>query len=176
MSVQTSIFADTESSPVVWIRVEGKGTFQNSPGLKDFARKMIEEGRRSIVVDIANCPAMDSTFMGTLAGIALRLREAGGGDLWVINRNERNAELLEGLGLDALFSSNPVPNPGRADGRAIEHASDKATTREVMREAHETAIRVNPDNAARFRDVLEHLDASAKRSAGDPPNGKAPNA
>jgi anti-sigma B factor antagonist len=174
MSVQTSIFADTESSAAVWIRVEGKGTFQNSPGLKDFSRKMIEDGRHSLVIDLANCPAMDSTFMGTLAGIALRLREAGGGDLWVINRNERNAELLSGLGLDALFSAGPAPDFGGGDGLAIEQNADKAITREVMREAHETAIRVNPRNAAKFRDVIEHLNASAARETGKPPGGKSP--
>src|SRR3954462_7442485 len=100
MSIQPSIFADPESGPTVWIRVEGKGTFQNSPGLKEFSRQMMDRGRRDFVVDLANCPAMDSTFMGTLAGLALRLREAGNGQLWVVNRNLRNNELLEGLGLD----------------------------------------------------------------------------
>ena len=60
MTVQPSIFADTDSGPTVWIRVEGKGTFQNSPGLKEFSREMMEGGRRSFVVDLANCPAMDT--------------------------------------------------------------------------------------------------------------------
>jgi anti-sigma B factor antagonist len=174
MSVQTSIFADTESGPAVWVRVEGKGTFQNSPGLKDFSRKMIEEGRRALVVDLANCPAMDSTFMGTLAAIALRLREAGGGDLWVVNRNERNAELLSGLGLDTLFSEQPAPEFGGRDGTAIDQTADKATTRDVMREAHETAIRVNPRNAAKFRDVIEYLNASATKASGNTGNAGGP--
>ena len=41
--------------------------------------------------------------MGTLAGIALRLREFGNGKLVVRNANERNADLLENLGLNNLF-------------------------------------------------------------------------
>ena len=52
MSFQPTIFADMESGPAVWIRVEGKGTFQNSPGLKDFSRRMIETGKRAFVVDL----------------------------------------------------------------------------------------------------------------------------
>jgi len=164
MSVQPSIFADTESGPIVWIRVEGKGTFQNSPGLKEFSRQMMDRGRREFVVDLANCPAMDSTFMGTLAGLALRLREAGNGQLWVVNRNLRNNELLEGLGLDALFAHDPAPSFDLRNIRsAVNHSADKAYTREVMREAHEACVEANPDNAARFKDVLEHLRASATR-------------
>lgn len=165
MNHQPSIFADVESGPAVWIRIEGKGTFQNSPGLKDFSRRMIESGRRAFVVDLQFCPAMDSTFMGTLAGLALRLREVGGGDLWVVNRNERNADLLEGLGLDALFSERTAPQMSSSGGDAIHHTADKATTREVMREAHEACVEANPENAAHFRDVLEYLNVSAAKDA-----------
>lgn len=161
MSVQPSIFADTESGPAVWVRVEGKGTFQNSPGLKDFSRKLIEAGRLEFVVDLRNCPAMDSTFMGTLAGIALRLQEAGGGELWVVNRNERNADLLSGLGLDVLFSHHPPPAAVRGDGEAIQSTVDKAAIRDVMLEAHEAVVTVNPANEAAFKDVLQYLKATS---------------
>jgi len=51
-------------------------------------------------VDVRNCPVMDSTFMGTLAGIALRLREIGQGALHVTHLNNRNSDLLRNLGLD----------------------------------------------------------------------------
>jgi anti-anti-sigma regulatory factor len=166
MSLHPTIFADTESGPEVWIRVEGRGSFQNSPALKEFSRRLIEEGRRKFVVDLKNCPAMDSTFMGTLAGLAIRLRDTGSGELWVVNRNERNAELLAGLGIDPLFSDNPLPCAQRADCReAIHHAADKSATREVIREAHDTCVAVDPRNAEKFSDVLDHLQASAARDA-----------
>lgn len=166
MSLHPTIFADTESRPEVWIRVEGRGSFQNSPALKDFARRVMEEGRREFVVDLKNCPAMDSTFMGTLAGLAIRLREAGGGALWVVNRNERNGELLAGLGLDPLFSDRPLPS-GQAGESAqpVFHAGDKAATREAMHEAHAACVAVDPRNADKFKDVIEHLKASAARAA-----------
>jgi len=166
MSLHPSIFADTASSGIVWMRVEGRGSFQNSPALKEFSRKKIEEGRRNFIVDLKNCPAMDSTFMGTLAGLAMRLRDTGNGSLWVVNRNERNAELLAGLGLDALFSDQPLPCAEVAEcPQAIHHAADKASTREVMHEAHDACVAVDPRNEAKFRDVLEHLKDSSARTA-----------
>jgi anti-sigma B factor antagonist len=162
--MQPTIFADTESSLAVWIRVEGKGTFENSAGLKAFSEQMMEGGRRQFVVDLKNCPAMDSTFMGTLAGIAVRLRDRGDGSLWVLNRNERNSDLLEGLGLHMLFADNEPPEPVVVDGAVVlDPKADRAVTRDVMIEAHETCVQVNPDNAAKFKDVLEHLKESVRR-------------
>jgi anti-anti-sigma factor len=166
MSLHPTIFADTESGPEVWIRIEGRGSFQNSPALKDFSRRMIEEGRRHFIVDLKNCTVMDSTFMGTLAGLAIRLRETGAGELWVVNRNERNAELLAGLGLDPLFSDKPLPSLQAVDCRqAVHHPGDKAATREAMHEAHAACIAVDPRNADKFKDVIEHLKASAAKAA-----------
>jgi anti-anti-sigma factor len=166
MSLHPTIFADMATGPEVWIRVEGKGTFQNSPAVKEFAKRMLDEGRRQLVVDLKNCPSMDSTFMGTLAGVAMRLREAGDGDLWVVNRNERNAELLAGLGLDGLFSDKPVPVQSPAgNGQAVHHPGDKSSTRDAMHEAHAVCIAVDPRNEEKFKDVIEHLKASAAKAA-----------
>lgn len=164
--MQPTIFADTETGPAVWIRVEGKGSFENSPGLKAFSEQMMLGGRRQFVVDLKNCPAMDSTFMGTLAGIAVRLRDTGDGSLWVLNRNERNNDLLDGLGLNMLFADTPPPSTASdcaAPIQAVTQPVDKATTRETMIDAHVTCVQVNPANAVKFKDVLEHLKASAKR-------------
>ena len=33
----------------VWLKVEGRGTFQNSSGVKEFAKQMIQRGHRDFV-------------------------------------------------------------------------------------------------------------------------------
>ena len=63
----------------------------------------MEAGTRHIVVDLETCPTMDSTFMGTLTGIAIRLMDHPGGRLQVVNVNDRNRQLLGNLGLDLIF-------------------------------------------------------------------------
>jgi len=40
---------------------------------------MLDRGYREFVVDLADCAMMDSTFMGTMASVALRLKELGHG-------------------------------------------------------------------------------------------------
>lgn len=144
----------------MWVRVEGKGSFLNSTGLKEFAKEMTNRGFREFAIDLKNCPVMDSTFMGTLAGIALRLRELGQGSLRVTNLNERNSDLLANLGLDQLFSIEPrgeASDPGAAQVPLVTTAPDKVTQAQTMLEAHEACVEANGANAAKFKDVLEYL-------------------
>src|ERR1700726_4444682 len=79
---------------IVWVRVEGNGSSTNSTALRDFAKEMSHRGAREFIVDLCNCPVMDSTFMGTLAAISLWLGELGERCLSVVNLNERNEESL----------------------------------------------------------------------------------
>lgn len=160
MSTQSSILVGC-TNKVVWIRVEGKGSFLNSSGLKEFAREMINRGHREFVVDLHGCPVMDSTFMGTLAGIALRLREIGQGQLHVTNLNERNNDLLRNLGLDQLFAIDlcGIRAPDEAQGKSIASpgAGDRSSQAQTMLEAHEALVEADPENATKFKDVLEYL-------------------
>jgi anti-sigma B factor antagonist len=86
--------------PSVWVKVEGKGSFLNSDNLKEFAREMLDQGYHEFVVDLADCAMMDSTFMGTMARLALRLRELGHGHLHIVHCGSRNQQLLSGLGTE----------------------------------------------------------------------------
>lgn len=162
VNTQPSILVGT-TERTVWIRVEGKGSFLNSTGLKEFSKEMTNRGFREFVVDLKNCPVMDSTFMGTLAGLALRLRELGQGRLRVVNLNDRNRDLLANLGLDQLFTIEDRPvavAPGLTEEQALNHevpGDGNRARAQTMIEAHEACVEANPENAAKFKDVLEYL-------------------
>ena len=155
-SIQVGIAQDA-----VWIRVDGKGSFQNSTPLKDFSKEMFARGHRNFVIDLNGCPVMDSTFMGTLAGLALKVRAEGNGEIRVVNLNERNHSLLCNLGLDQLLqvedlelaSSGPLSQTCTLTAAA----SDKLAEAKTMLEAHEAVVEVNPENETKFKDVLEFL-------------------
>ncbi len=113
---------------------------------------------------------MDSTFMGTLAGMALRLRESGG-TLLVRNVNERNFELLRNLGLNNLFAIEPsseVLATGTANGQSaleIDNELSRSEHAACMIEAHEALVDAAPENLARFKDVLEYLKQDLRAGA-----------
>lgn len=145
----------------VWVRVEGKGTFQNSTGVKEFAKAMMARGHQRFVFDLRGCPMMDTTFMGTLAGIALKVRGREGAGVGVVNLNERTRGLLSNLGLDQLLELQPEGQPGASSpvvGKALEVGmDDRRTCAKTMLEAHQAVVDANPLNEGKFKDVLEYL-------------------
>ena len=52
--------------------------FANSPTVKSLGDDYIASGGRLIVIDLETCSGIDSTFMGTLAGLSRRLLPIGG--------------------------------------------------------------------------------------------------
>lgn len=155
---------------VVCIRVRGKGSFQNSGGVKQFATEMIQRGHREFVVDLEECPVMDSTFMGTLTGVALKLRGLGQGHLHVVHPNERNSDLLRNLGLDQILDLEGGSDPDLldADPEQLEPAADadRKNTAETMLAAHEALIAADPQNLSKFKDVLDYLKQDLARGIG----------
>ena len=151
------------SGPAVWVRVEGKGSFLNSGNLKEFAQEMVNRGYREFVIDLEHCAMMDSTFMGTMAGVALRLKELGHGHLHVVHCGNRSFDLLSGLGLDQIFSihSNGSTAPAcesLGSGAGVEPpAESKKDQAQTILEAHEALCQAAPENFLRFKDVLDYL-------------------
>ena len=147
------------------MRVCCKGSFLNSAPVKDFAFEMIRRGHRRFQVDLGECPVMDSTFMGTLAGIVIRLREQGGGEVRVAGSNPRNRELLRSLGLDHLLTveapgsaqAEKTPRPEVPLDRGDAKSGGTAERAKTMLEAHEALVLSDPANLAKFKDVIEYL-------------------
>jgi anti-anti-sigma regulatory factor len=158
----------TRLGPAVWVRVRGRGSFQNSPDLKAFADASITRGDRTFVIDLEDCTGMDSTFMGTITGIALTLAQTGGGGaVHVLNAIQRNRQLLENLGLDQVLTLDTEGTSFQTERAAARAAAGADSTRidpvSISREeraqhvlaAHEALGAANAHNLPRFRDVVE---------------------
>jgi anti-sigma B factor antagonist len=168
----------------VFVRVVGRGTFQNGQPLRRYALERIERGCGEFFVDLTKCDGMDSTFLGVLAGIGLRLRQDGRkGKLHVVNISARNMELLQTLGLDRLFCIGESPSELRnghppadtefdrlpdSDASTLSKPLDKSDTADLMLEAHGNLVRADQRNASRFRDLTKFLrEKVEKRKADD---------
>ncbi|MFR4416824.1 MAG: STAS domain-containing protein [Akkermansia sp.] len=95
----------------LWVRCSGRGSFANSPTVKSLGDDYIASGGRLIVIDLETCSGIDSTFMGTLAGLSRRLLPIGG-SVQIASPSERCLSALESLGLDALLSIERPQLPG----------------------------------------------------------------
>jgi anti-sigma B factor antagonist len=151
---------DAYTDPVV-VRIEGRASFMNSGGLKDFFTEMIRQGKTRFVVDFKQCASMDSTFLGVLAGTAIELRRiTPPGSLTFVRVGERNLELIRNLGLHRLATVDTgghAPEAGSGAQPLTEEVRGEIESARLVLEAHENLIATDPDNAAKFQDVLAFL-------------------
>src|SRR5688572_13253197 len=159
-STNPVFLVDAYADPVV-VRIDGRASFMNSGGLKDFMAAMIREGKRRFVVDFRRCASMDSTFLGVLAGAAIELRRQNPPGTFTLARvGERNLELIRNLGLHRLATvdsgTQVAGQPGAGQALTQQARSEVENARLVL-EAHENLIATDPDNAAKFQDVLAFL-------------------
>jgi len=165
-----------------FVKVVGRGSFQNSGCLKAFYLQLLKEGIHRFVVDLETCTYLDSTFLGILLGLGLKVKDAnnGHGRLHILNASPRNLELLKNLGLDRLIhiqgKDDPdamgngagIPNgrgPSSSDLHAVEKKLEEVAcpvpTRQeaapTILEAHEALMEFDARNIPKFKDVVEFL-------------------
>lgn len=166
---------------VAWLRIEGRGSFQNSCELRKYADERLKRGDQVVLIDLEECEYMDSTFMGTLTGIACRLEADCGSDdsnpssalpvprMEIVNPSDRARELLENLGLDEILrihaGTEPVNGMDWACVRGVmaeqlfpesfvDIGEMKRKKAECMLEAHKALAATSSQNDVRFRDVI----------------------
>ncbi len=135
--------------------------------MKDFGDERIMAGERCLVVDLGACTGMDSTFMGTLAGMASRLAVNPGGVLQIAGAGTRNRRSLEELGLDFLMEIDP-PAASWCDNLETLRAGlkppqslapkDKHQRTANVLEAHQLLADTNEKNAQVFANVITMLE------------------
>jgi len=162
------------SADLGFVKVVGRGSFQNSGCLKAFYQQLLKEGVSRFVVDLDACTYLDSTFLGILLGLGLKLKDAGTGLLHILNANPRNLELLKNLGLDRLIviegaggslrSSNGNGHAGGGNGTPPANLEEvpcpvptRAEAAPTILEAHENLMQFDPRNVPKFKDVVEFL-------------------
>ncbi len=135
-----------------FLTIVGKASYLNCRNVGDFFTTVANKNCHTLSIDTAQCTGMDSTFLGMIAGVALKLRKYNA-VVTLQNLNERNSQLVENLGLFKLvkveqaqsdFSGETELETSNADGNAII-------------DAHENLIKTDEANRAKFEDVLSFL-------------------
>jgi hypothetical protein len=123
---------------------------------------------------------MDSTFLGTLVGVCMRLKNVTTEKLVIARINPRNLDLFKTLGIEQFFRIEPnsappanAPDRLRALPGTRESLEQKA---EALLEAHQALASADERNVCRFKDVITFLKEdlarlrAARQSSPAPPN------
>lgn len=174
-SVRVAVAGDT-----AFVRIGGRGSFKTAPALKQFAARAVGSGKaRQMVFDMLDCVGMDSTFMGVIAGIAMRLRRECSGRVVAINLSAKTAGLLDTLGLTQLVATHLAGPPSEPWTRVLPASGglaaldtgteDRRASLDTMLRAHQDLVQAAPSNLARFEDVIEYLRKDVAEQNGTPP-------
>lgn len=152
----------------VRLRITGRANFACGPDFKSLVTGLHDKGYRHFVIEMSDCVLMDSTFLGLLCGLALKVRngESGEAGVELLNPSPRVADILESLGVsDVVKLVNSVP--GTENGtETTAHCCTPHSREEVAQtslEAHETLMALSPENAAKFKDVAQFLAEDLKK-------------
>ena len=150
-----------------FVRVFQKASFLNCAPLRSFFEECLVVGRRNYVVDFQECSSMDSTFLGILVGLAMKLRKfEDEGRLTLINLKDRNLETVRNLGIHKIAYVNPddLSSDERELNDLESNEGRESVGSETICQAHKTLMELNERNSKMFCDVVNFLERQKEDS------------
>ena len=142
------------------LRFVGDIRYPLAPSVERFVDRLLSDlDQAPFVIDLTKTQAIDSTNLGLLARIAIRMRERAGPRVTIVSDREDISELLNSMGFDEVFDIQRSVGATSSRGRAlaIEDPDPKNMARTVL-EAHRALITLNEHNRNMFQDVTTTLE------------------
>jgi len=143
-----------------FVKVIGKASYLNCEPIRKFLDEQSKERDKRYVIDFSECTSMDSTFMGILVSIALKIRQsAQGGSIALLNLRGRNLDTICNLGIHQIaeISSENIANEAQLED--LLHSSDNSIANsETIYRAHKALMNLNDKNLKVFSDVVNYLE------------------
>ena len=142
------------------IRFVGDVRLTLSTTIDDYFQHMFEDPEfASVWVDLCQAECIDSTTLGLLAKLALRVKERYGFQPAIYSCEPGINRLLKSVGFDALFRlyEEPCENPEDIAEIPAVDGSEESVKKKVI-EAHRVLMGISDENRERFRDLLTVLE------------------
>ncbi|HRR29122.1 MAG TPA: STAS domain-containing protein [Victivallales bacterium] len=164
MKAKVSVACDNKE---YHIQVEGRATFEVSPSLRSLALRIGSSPISGIYIHLDNCTGMDSTFIGVLAMLGLEAKKQNSPAM-IVNADENNRKLLNGLGLHKIFlytqSENSDINDKKWQDNSLPPKQDPMETAQTVLNAHETLMNIEESNVQRFKNVVDFVKKDIEKN------------
>ncbi len=142
------------------IKVFGKASYLNAEPLRSFFQELEHDGQKRFVFDFQECSSMDSTFLGILVSVTLKLRKnAEGGSVVLLNLRGRNLETVCNLGIHQIaeINSDEIKDPAHLEN-LLSNADRSSVNSQTIYAAHKALMSLNEKNLKVFSDVVSYLE------------------
>ncbi len=144
-----------------FMRISGRASLLNSVEFRAGVNSLVKRGARHFVLDLTDCPIMDSTFLGVLAGLVIGdAKESTALSVEILNPHQRVMDLLDSLGVIEFFRISQNAQPCTAVFDESISDSERVSAAERSRtclEAHKVLMDLNPQNVPKFKEVARLL-------------------
>ena len=155
---------------VACVRVIGQAKFRAATDFKNLLLQLQQDGCTDIILDLTQCPLMDSTFLGVMTVMARKCetakKEGKPCSLKLYHPSERILEALANFEILGTFTVIKDP----PETGAFQRVEDSNTTRlEITRtchEAHKALMDTCEHNARRFKDATEFFEKNLREEEG----------
>ena len=145
---------------------------------------MVSRGHAAFEIDLGPCTSMDSTFLGVLVGLSMKLEKAGSPKPIIYRAAPCTYDLFKTLGVERFFCLNSAGMLMTGPATEFDAIDSKACTKSewanTMINAHQLLVEVDDRNGPRFQDLLDYMkaDMASKHgsiAASDPAPGSRTN-
>jgi anti-anti-sigma regulatory factor len=149
---------NSQSDPAV-LRIHGRANYTNCSPAGTFLQKMAAKGGpQHLIIDFGECTAIDSTFMGLLAGTAMAFnKQQPPRQLTLIRLSPENLKLVKDLGLPRVLNIAEMPPEGMPAEAGFQDAGCRKADKRTILQAHENLCEADKANEEKFQDVLSFL-------------------
>jgi anti-anti-sigma regulatory factor len=144
----------------LYICVNGRATQRTCPTVDRLVSDFLagQPEAPEIVIDLAGCEWLDSTFAGWMMGLQKRLTRVAGSKLRISGCSERCRASLDRMQLAGVFTLESVPVPAELTQVPCltTDRPDRAALK-IMLQAHQELAAVSEANARVFGPVVEVL-------------------
>ena len=160
----TTLLAAVDGS-TAWIRIVGRACAERARDFGGAVERFRNQGVKDVVLDLADCRLMDSTFSGVLTGL-IESQSDSPMVFTLVNPSTRVTDLLDNLGVLTLVQvlSNNCPSAiiNATELERGTHTAEENTA--CCLKAHRLLMGLKSENQARFADLTRMLEESLQQS------------
>ena len=158
------VFLAYETIDSVIVQVQGIATYAEAPLLNKFLENSLKRCYKKYCILFNKCEGIDSTCLGVLAGLLLKLR-ANKGMCLFCGLRPRQLECVQIVGLDKMaYIADDIPSSISSQVKISKptcYDTVPELSSQLVLDAHKFLIEVCAKNKAHFKDIVLLLEKSS---------------
>ena len=148
----------------IFVQFVGNATMKNSKTLEELFDDIFNGEKKEIIIDFRDCNYMDSTMLGFLAKVAIKLKKLWNKQIFEFNATNMVKASLKSTGVYNLMEHlEEFTGTVQLSELEMKDFSDKGEKAKHILDAHKTLMGLSEENEKVFKNVVELLEKDIKK-------------